>query len=373
MVFSIRDMTALQLLYWCQYVRPENFYRVVPETELLNLMCLGLVKRHRNSGAYALTANGLRFMQVHFPAAMPSLTQSYHKGALARRLRVSDFVLTAYRAGIHIFTTSMEELSGSPSLFLSAITRSRGSNPWGSTRVAAIAHLSDLVCAVHYVCPGIGKLALTDELTAFNNQTVPLRALRRGFIFAGENYGSILEELEAPQMTRGQKLASYGEAYRCLSLPVFLLPCDDVGALQLRLMSVPDYRKRMTMAALKAQYHPPPADRPDLDAIFQGMPFVMAADMDLRRVDSALQIAQNQGRPQIAVAALEGQADLVLFSRYRDFGLTRVFTLTDESLTAVLGAAPHLHMPARTQYLTEEGDVIDAPPIQANRKTGKPR
>ena len=56
-------------------------------------------------------------------------------------------------------------------MFLSTLTRERGANPWGSTRVAAIAHLGDLFCAVHYVCPGIGKLSLTDELTAFSNQT----------------------------------------------------------------------------------------------------------------------------------------------------------------------------------------------------------
>ena len=155
-------------------------------------------------------------------------------------------------------------------------------------------------------------------------------------------------------------------------LPVFLLSCDDTGAMQLRLMSVPNYRQRLTQAALKAQYRPPPEDLPSLDALFQGMPFVMAADMDLRRIDTALKTAYERGYSQIAVAALEGQAETVLFARYRDTGRARVFILTKAALTEVLGEPLQLHAPSRKQFLTEKGEVVDAPLIQADRKTGGP-
>lgn len=373
MVFSERDMAVLRLLRWCQYVRPEDLTGLASKTELQNLMCLGLVKRHRTSGAYALTSRGLSFVGELFSGRVPNLSQSYHKDAILRRLRVSRVALTAYRAGVQIFTTSTEELSTSPTLFLSAITRGRGSNPWGSTRVAALMHLGGLICAVHYVCPGIGKVALTDELTAFSNQAAPYQTLQRGMIFAGETYQDILTELAEPGPERDTKLIPYGEVYRCLGLPVYLLSCDDVGALQLRLMSVPDYRRRLTQAALKSQYAPPPEDLPGLDAVFHGLPFVMAVDMDLRRIDAALKTAYERGCSQIAMAALEGQAEAVLFSRYRDTGKARVFILTQAALTEVLGGPPVLHTPPRMQFVTEKGDVVDAPLIQADRKTGGPR
>ncbi|WP_317347788.1 hypothetical protein [Pusillibacter faecalis] len=236
MLFSERDMAALRLLCWCQYVRPEELGRLATETEVKNLMCLGLVKRHRSSGAYALTIQGRSFMAELFPGGIPDPAETYHKDAIQRRLRVARLALTAYLAGTHVFTTSIEELSVSPALFLSAITRSRGSNPWGSTRIAALARLGDLVCGVHYVCPGIGKVALTDELTAFTNQAASLRPLRRGMIFAGGSYAEVLAELEEPSPAKDTKLIPYGEAYRCLGLPVYLLSCDRTGALQLRLM-----------------------------------------------------------------------------------------------------------------------------------------
>ena len=100
------------------------------------------------------------------------------------------------------------------------------------------------------------------------------------------------------------------------------------------------------------------------------MPFVMAADMDLRRIDAALQSARAHGMKQIAIAALERQAETVLFSRYRDTGLARVFVLTDEAISAVTGRPPVPYTPPRTQFITPKGDVVDAPPFQTHGKAG---
>ncbi len=112
-------------------------------------------------------------------------------------------------------------------MFLSAI---KGSNPWGSTRVAAIVRLGDCLYAIHYVCPGIGKLALMDELAAFSNQTARFHNTRRAFLFAGDSYRDLIRKLERPPDREDAKLLSYGGVYRCLQLPVHLLSCDATGA-----------------------------------------------------------------------------------------------------------------------------------------------
>lgn len=371
MLFSQRDMDVLRLLCWCQYVFPDALSAISSETELGNLAQLGLIRQHKGSGGITLSNSGRQLLQTVFDGKVPQLTQSYHGDAIQRRLRLSQMVLTAYQGGIDPFTISTEDLSRLSTLFLSAITRSRGSNPWGSTRVAAIAHLGDTFHAVHYVCPGIGRLSLTDELTAFTNQTARFQNVRRALIFAGESYGSSLTELEQAGET-DTKLVSYGNAYRCVQMPVHLLSCDDTGAVQLQIMSIPDYRRRLTKAALKNQYQPP-GDAPAWDAVFQGIPFIMAADMDLRRVETAIQAAREKGIRQIAIAALRGQAETVLFSRYRDTGLARVFVLTDEAIAEVTGRPPVPYIPPRTQFVTPKGDVVDAPPIQAAGKAGRSR
>lgn len=366
-LFSQSDIDTLRLIFWCQFVRPEYLNSLSHSIEQDNLLSMGLIQLHEKSGSFTLSRKGRSFLQEILP--LPDLTKSYHKDAVERRLRLTNLALTAYKGTVNIFLTTPEELSNSPSLFLSAITRRRGSNPWGSTRVAAIAHLGDLFCAVHYVCPGIGKIALTDELTAFSNQTARFPGAKRAFIFAGESYRDVLAELEADTQTDA-KLISYGGAYQCLQLPIHLLSCDDTGAVQLQIMAQPDYRTRLARAALKEEYQPPPPDIPDWDAIYNGRPLVIAADMDLRRLDAAIQAARDRGLEQIAVAALEKQAKAVLIPRYQDTGQAKVFALTGEAISKVTGRPPVPYIPPRTQFLTKEGDVVDAPSIRIPGKAG---
>ena len=368
-IFSERDIDALRLLCWCQYITSADLKMLLTEAEQCNLVLLGLMRQHKKSLAFTLTTHGRSFLTAVLHGSLPELAQSYHKDAILRRLRLSKLILTAYQGYVCPFTTTAENLLYSPSIFLSAVTRSRGANPWGSTRIAAIARLGDLLCAAHYVCPGIGKLALTDELNAFTNQTARFRDLRRAFLFAGESYGDILAELEASEPRTDAKLISYGAAYQCLQFPVHLLSCDAAGAAQLQIMSVPDYRRKLTRAALRSLYQP--SENPAWDALFQGIPFVMAADMDLRRIDAAILGAHRQGFSQIVLAALEGQAKAVLFPRYRDTGKARVFILTNEAVSEVTGRPPDPYSPPRTQFLTPEGDVIDAPPFKTSGRAGK--
>ena len=367
MIFSHRDIEILKLIRWCQFILPDDLNRISTEEERKNLADLGLIRQHNKSGALIMSKSGVLLLQSIFGETPPKYPPSYHTAIIQRRIRLSKLALTAYSGNIDIFLARNELLSNSPSLFLSTLTRDRGSNPWGSTRVAAIAHLGDLFCAVHYVCPGIGKIALTDELTAFSNQTARFPGARRTFLFAGESYQDILTELEANAQT-DSKLISYGGAYRCVQLPIHLLSCDDTGAVQLQIMAQPDYRRRLAQAALKDQYQP--TEIPVWDAVFHGMPFVIAADMDLRRLDAAIQTAHSQGRKQVAIAALEAQARTVLIPRYKNTGLAKVFALNNETISAITGRPPAPYVPPHTQFLTKEGDAVDAPPIRLSGKAG---
>ena len=244
------------------------------------------------------------------------------------------------------------------------IARNRGSNPWGSTRVAALLHTGDLMCAIHWVSPSIGCVALTDELTAFQNHTAAIPAKQRAMIFAASSYEEILAELDAGQKDQNTRLQSYREVYDCLKLPLLLLPCNETGCLQLRIMGVPNYRELLARIILKSHYVPQPADRAMYDALYQGVPFVMAADMDLRRIDAALNAARSDGLSQIVLAALPEQVETVLNRRYRETGKARVFTITDAALRELLGStAPYA--PPDLPFYTSEGSILDVPPLKA--------
>lgn len=365
MLFSARDIDILKLLRWCRFIRADAHTQTFSEIEISNLQALSLIKLHRSSGAYLLTAKGNRLLDEAIPGLPTATPPAYKAADTIRRLHLSEILLTAYYSGLDPFVQNINVLIDNMTFYLPAISRGRGTNPWGSTRVAAIAHLGDLLCAIHYVCPEIGRLALNDELAAFHNNTAMLPDCQRAMIFSGTTYDDILSELETGESEPDAKLLSYGDAYRLLMLPVFLVPCNATGTIQLRIMSVPDYRRKLTQAALKSQYEPPPPSFPLCDAFFHGVPFLMAADMELRRIDAAIDAARAQGFSQISLAALPAQCEEVLYQRYRDTGKARVFALTEAALKQVLGTPLPPYDPPHKPYFTKEGAVIHVPLIKA--------
>jgi len=240
------------------------------------------------------------------------------------------------------------------------------------TDSVGIVSLGGIYYAAHYVCPGIGRMAVNDELAAFHNHTNFGKNTQRAFLFAGSSYESVIEELKTQDEKRNEKLIRYGEAYHCLHAPIHLLSCDETGAQQLQIMTVPDYRVKLTRLMLRSAYQPPPEDIAAWDGLYNGHPFVIGADMDLRRIDTAVRTAKQHGCLPIALAALESQGSAVLLQRYADPGCATVYKVTENVLSELLGRAPNLYVPPRTQFLTEKGDVVDAPLIKAPGKAGGP-
>ena len=364
MMLSQRDLDILRLLRWCRMIRSKELYETFSKDEVTNLSAAQMIRFSDATRAWCLTPCGNRVLGSSGFALPPAKAPTYREPDIMRRLRLAQIVTTAYAAGVNIFLTKESELQSPPSLFLSFLHRNRGSNPWGSTRVAALLYTGDLMCAVHWVSPNIGCVALTDELTAFQNHTASIPAKQRAMIFTASSYEEILAELDAGQENQSTRLQSYREVYDCLKLPLLLLPCNETSCLQLRIMGVPNYRELLARIILKSHYVPPPAGQPMYDALYQGVPFVMAADMDLRRIDAAVEMARSDGLPQIALAALPEQVESVLNRRYRETGKARVFTITDAALRELLGStAPYA--PPDLPFYTSEGSVLDVPPLKA--------
>ena len=364
MMLSCRDLDILRLLRWCRMIRSKELYETFSKNEVMNLCAAQIIRFSDAAKAWLLTPCGNRVLGSAGVVLPPATAPTYREPDITRRLRLAQIVTTAYAAGVNIFLTKESELRSQPSLFLPFLHRNRGSNPWGSTRVAALLHTGDLMCAIHWVNPGIGCIALTDELTAFQNHTASIPAKQRALIFAASSYEEILTELDTGQEIRNTRLQSYREVYDCLKLPLFLLPCNDTGCLQLRILSIPNYRELLARIILKSHYVPPPADRSMYDALYQGVPFIMMADMDLRHVDAAVDVARSDGISQIALAALPEQVETVLNRRYRETGKARVFTITESALRELLGStAPYA--PPDLPFYTSEGSVLDVPPLKA--------
>lgn len=370
MVFSVCDIDFLWLLNWCGNIQPTALRGSFQDTTVQNMIDIGLVRQHKNSGVLALTKKGHQYLTASNVPCPDYCPLSYRADLLQRRLRIANTTMTAYRARLKLFAAELSDLVQGYSLYLPHISRGRERNIWGSSRISAVFRLDNCCYSTYSVYPGVGRLNLEDEEKILSNCVSQSRSSKRAFFLAGDSYPSILTEVERKNKKNEGRLISYKEMWERSSSPVHLLSCDDTGAVQLQIMAQPDYRTRLARAALKEAYQPPPLDVPVWDAIYQGRPLVIAADMDLRRLDAAIQAACSRGLEQIAVAALEKQAKTVLIPRYQDTGQARVFALTGEAISQVTGRPPVPYIPPHTQFLTEKGDVVDAPPIRIPGKAG---
>ena len=213
MMLSCRDLDILRLLRWCRMIRSKELYEAFSKDEVMNLSAAQMIRFSDAVKAWYLTPCGNRVLGSSGFALPPAKAPTYREPDITRRLRLAQIVTTAYAAGVNIFLTKVSELQSKPSLFLPFLHRNRGSNPWGSTRVAALLHTGDLMCAIHWVSPNIGCVALTDELTAFQNHTASIPAKQRALIFAASSYEEILTELDTGQEIRNTRLQSYREVY----------------------------------------------------------------------------------------------------------------------------------------------------------------
>ena len=370
MIFGICDIDLLRLLNWCGNIRPTALRSTFQDTTVGNMIDTGLIRQHKTSGSLALTKKGHQCLTAANVLCSPHRSLAYREDLLQRRLRIANVAMTAYRAQLNLFAVELSELAQGSSLFLPHISRGGERNVWGSSRIAAVFHLGNCCYSTYNIYPGVGRLNLEDEEKILSNCVSQSRASNRAFFFTGDSYQSILTELERKDKPNKGRLISYGEMWKKSTSPIYLLSCDDTGAVQLQIMAQPDYRTRLAQAALKEEYQPPPLDVPAWDAIYQGRPLVIAADMDLRRLDVAILAARNRGIKQIAVVALEGQARTVLIPRYQETGKARVFALTGEAVSQVTGRPLVPYTPPHTQFLTEKGDVVDAPPIRIPGKAG---
>ena len=191
MLLSRRDLDLLRLLRWCRMIRSKELCEAFSKDEVMNLSAAQMIRFSDAAKAWLLTPCGNRVLGSAGFVLPPATAPTYREPDIMRRLRLAQIVTTAYAAGVNIFLTKESELQSQPSLFLPFLHRNRGSNPWGSTRVAALLHTGDLMCAIHWVNPGIGCVALTDELTAFQNHTAAIPAKQRVIIFAASSYSWI--------------------------------------------------------------------------------------------------------------------------------------------------------------------------------------
>lgn len=373
MIFSAADIELLRLTGWCKDLPLASAGQEFLPEEVAALEALGYLTvtkakalRLRAAGGRLLSGLGVPMPSNKWPTSKDHI--------LKRRYQAAAILVTCHRAGLQVYADCLADLKTPPVFLPSAAVRRNeelGGNVFHGTRFAGILHLPGWSYIVHFVGPNAGGISYLNEMKSFHSVTASLDTLS-GMVFAGAGYAQVWHELTEDAPTRaGPKragmLQSYGEVYAASALPVHLLSCDGTGALQLAVMCQADYRGRLTRLVLGNRFRPPEEGLPDCDGMSRERPFVLAVDMDLKRIDRACAQAHAGGYPLPGIAALEGQSAL-LKNLYETTARGVVYDIKPKALTDAFGAACALRVPSHAPFCAGGELVHHAAPVGPTAK-----
>ena len=317
MIYDRRDQDLLRLAgayQWLPFEALGAFDTLAPlrrEIELLSN--LGLLTIARSRQYLWLTPQGYERLSEWGCPYTPATKRPYAgSAALRRRLEAGSILFTCLAAGITP-ASQVDELGGEPTFLPAFLLRSGDGNLMNAASCAGFGHWGGTAYLIQYAGEESRGLYLTNELSHLHKlSSVFDRRLTapNAMLLAGGSYAKLHRLLtdRTPSSRHGkQGFVDYWAAYDRLDIPVHLLSCDDVGALQLSIMAQPDYRARLAWASFGERWTATDDAIPAADGHVEGRPLVIAVDMDLRRIRRVYDAAVHQKRPEILVAALDAQ------------------------------------------------------------------
>jgi hypothetical protein len=252
-------------------------------------------------------------------------------------------LFTCLGAGIEPACDKVSQLKRQPVFLPAFALRGGDGNLMNAAGCAGFGHWGDTAYMTMFVGEHTPGFFLNNELSHLHNLAAVFSErldTPQALLLAGESYRSVYEILtsKTPSARHGKKgFVDFSTAYPTLSLPAYLLSCDDTGAQQLTVMRQRDYRSRIAQASFGSRWTPLDERLPDADGHVGGNPLVIAVDMDLRRLERVCVDACRQGRKEIMVAALEGQMSGLLLDIFPSGAPIRALRINPQVLSVAFG------------------------------------
>jgi len=315
MIFDTAEIELLRLAGWFKGLPSDLSERF--DTSIFSpagigaLKSLHLLYHAPERRQYRLTPLGWEFLaEIGFPYPQDAKYVS-DPVKTRRREQAAKVMLTFHRAGFDVFRDRLEDLS-EPGVFLSteAMQRSlrrQNTKVWNGLRMCGVGRLGDRGCLVHFA-DELG-MYFAGEMTRFRQAAAGCS--QTASIYAADRYTDaawwLIHEPPAGEKKHKSDWTSFCTAARMTQMPLHLLECGDAGAVQLLVMATPGCREKIARLALADAYQPPHSDLPDTDATLDGIPLVVAMDMDVKRLQRACQAVFGVGLPRLSIAAFPEQ------------------------------------------------------------------
>ena len=366
MFFDCLEIEFMKLCGLCRYI-PDDVNRrfkapVFSRSVTANLQILGLIKQQSDGSSCKLTRAGedvLADIGYVFPSDIRTLIKT--KG-YRRKLISAKWSVLLYLAGINVFLKSSRELADSETGYVSSLILRADSNikVLAGTRFHGLLRMRDTVYIPYHIEGTSDWIIPGHEKEVFAGQVASLRGIKRLrlILFANtleELWAYIHPENESDPLTYGRYC--FDIALKEMGCEALMVPLDGNGVMQVKVLAVRGYRKRIARALGCLDSVPEKYSR--CDGMLEDRPCIVAIDLNAERIQSALyQICLGDPTIMPKVVCFSFQKPTLLnILRYYGCQKCTVVTLRESDLYRIF---PECNIPPmkRQPFVKKDGELI---------------
>lgn len=363
MHFDKAEIEVLRLCAWCKNL-PAKRCRNIPAEILDSLMQYKLIRLSKNRLAYRCTPEGFAILQG---AEIPYLQDKDYRssgGKLERRLQMAEITSFFWRYGADVFaeTPPAEKQSN---IFLPAYTlrRQQHADVLGGSKMAGFYYTQETLFVSYFVSQECGGVYPEVEQRIFRADML-LQGRTPHILYTGEGDLNTLVKTVSWKKELSAKATTtyYKDAMGLFNCPVAIVPMDEEGMRQLRILSVPNYRQRLMKNLLGENYLPPTS--PMFDGRTKSENYIIGFDCNILRFENAVRT-----KKPTSIFVLPFQSKFV--EKMVEGSNATSYVIDYDEIEKYFGLPPELPTIDCTPFQTGKGNYVDVPLLGKNKKAGR--
>lgn len=361
MIFTHAEIDILRLSAWCKDL-PKDIGNIPAET--ITLLCgLGLIRESRCGLSYRTTQEGYKVLQKGGFDYVPDKQYRGRGSVLTRRLETAEIAGFFWRYGADVFRSTPDtEKNGLTFLPSFALRRKNYANVLGGTRLTGFFYSGDTTFIPYFITPESEGLYANVERRTFQAETL-LCGRSPVVLYTGTgDFEHLIEAVTAKRYKKEKSTTDdYLTALEKFGCPAALMPLNESGLRQLRVLSVPSYKEKLIRQILGNDYLPPDAAWCDGCSKKTKEAFLIGIDCNITQFAKAI----TQTNTRLHIVLLSSQAFAV--QNYLRGQNAVLHPIQEES-----AEHPHeLHAPNNTPFQTGKGDYLYGTPFREDKKNGR--
>ena len=336
MILDQKDGECLKLIGLCRYLpvglNKKYSNEAVYKDTITNLQERRLIKLTSDERCYKLTSVGKSTLQKIGYIFKEDARWVLGDKRYIRRQMCAEVNVMFHSAGINIFAEKTEELDKKNIGYiplLSVRSKEAGAS-LSCAHMSGILKSGDTAYVVYYISDETDGVHVSFEESITKQLLSNIDSVKyTKIIFAGkslEKLWKLIFETNTPKRL-GNQMTPFALAYDKFTYNILFFAHSRYGALQTQIITTPNYRKQLADYFCKGKTEIP-VSLSYCDGFYHDAPFIVAADMDLKRLRAALTQAEQYGNQEPAILCLDFQEKVLKqFLEYYKVRSAQIFAL----------------------------------------------